>query len=164
MATCRCNQFLPFGSRTSPAIFDLFPSALEWMLQTQRHWKHTLHYLEDFLAIFLRSTVSDAPSRYNEDFSQIRNALGFRVKEEQNAEGHSSRFLGIEIDTEEMEARLLPDTHEKAKALLNPTLSLHSVKRRILETILGFLSFASTVVSASRAFIGRLYNALTATW
>jgi hypothetical protein len=29
-----CNQILPFGCRTLPPIFDLFASALEWILQT----------------------------------------------------------------------------------------------------------------------------------
>jgi len=58
-----CNQFLPFGCRTSPAIFDLFASALEWILQTEPGWEHTLHYLDDFLAIIPRSTASDAPNR-----------------------------------------------------------------------------------------------------
>ena len=63
METWRCDQFLPFGCRTSPAIFDLFASALEWILQTQRGWEHTLHYLDDFLAIFPHSTTpSDAPN------------------------------------------------------------------------------------------------------
>jgi hypothetical protein len=40
MGTWWCDQFLPFGCRTSPAIFDLFASALEWILQTQRGWEH----------------------------------------------------------------------------------------------------------------------------
>jgi hypothetical protein len=29
-----CDQFLPFGCHTLAAIFDLFASALEWILQT----------------------------------------------------------------------------------------------------------------------------------
>jgi ribonuclease HI len=158
-----CDQFLPFGCRTSPAIFDLFASALEWILQTQRGWEHILHYLDDFLAIFPRSAASDAPNRYKGDFSQICSDLGFRVKEEKNEEGHCIRFLGIEIDTEAMEARLPPDKHEKATALVNSTLAQHSVTHRSLETTVGFLSFASKVVPASRPFLRRLYDALTAT-
>jgi hypothetical protein len=158
-----CGQFLPFRCRTSPAIFDLFASALEWILQTQRSWEHILHYLDDFLAIFPRSAASDAPTRYKEDFSQICSDLGFRVKEEKHEEGHCIRFLGIEIDTEAMETPLPPDKHEKATALVNSTLVQHSVTHRSLEMTVGFLSFASIVVPASRPFLRQLYDALTAT-
>jgi len=81
MGTWWWNLFLPCGYSTSPAIFDIFASALDWMLQTHKGWDHTLHYLYKFLAIFLHSaTFSDAPNRYKRDFSQIHCDLGFRVK------------------------------------------------------------------------------------
>jgi len=136
---------------------------LEWILQTQRGGEHTLHYVDDFLAIFPRSAASDAPNRYKGDFSQICSDLGFRVKEEKNEEGHCIRFLGIDIDTEAMEARLPPDKHEKTTALVNSTLAQHSVTNRSLETTMGFLSFGSKVVRASRPFLRQLYDALMAT-
>jgi hypothetical protein len=75
---------------------------MEWILQPQRGWENTLHYLDDFLAIFPRYAATDAPNRYKEDFSQICCDLGFRVKEEKNEQGHCIRFLSIEIDTEAM--------------------------------------------------------------
>jgi len=79
--------------------------ALEWIIQAQRGWDHTFYYFDDFLPIFLRfAIVSDAPNRYKGDFSQICNDPGFRVKEDQNEEGHCFRFLGIEIDTKAIEA------------------------------------------------------------
>jgi len=65
--------------------------------------------------------------------------LGFRVKEEKNKEGHCIRFLGMETDTEAMEAHLLHDKHQKPTALVKSTLAEHSVAHRILETTEGFL-------------------------
>jgi len=131
MGTWWCDQFLPFGCRTSPAIFDLFASALEWILQTQRGWEHMLHYLEDFLAIFPQFAIlSDTLNKYKVDFSQICSNLGFRVKEEKNEEGHCIKSLGIEIDTEVMDARLPQDKHQKAMALVNSTLEHHSVTQK----------------------------------
>jgi hypothetical protein len=130
---------------------------------TQRCWEHTLHYLDDFLAIFPRSAASDVPNRYKGNFSQICSDLGFRVNEEKNEEEHSIRFLGIEIDTEAMEAHLPPDKHKKAMALVNSTLAQHSVTHKCFETTVGFLSFASKVVPASRPFLRRLNDALRAT-
>ena len=76
------------------------------------------------------------------------------MKGEKNEEGHCIRFLGIEIDTQAMEARLPPNKHEKATALVNSTLAQHSVTHSSLETTVGFLSFASNVVPASRPFLG----------
>jgi len=62
-----------------------------------------------------------------------------------------------------MEARLPHDKHEKATALVNSTLAQHSVTPRSLETTVGFLSFASKVVPASRPSLRRLYDTLTVT-
>jgi len=147
-----CDEFLPFSCFKSPAIFNLFGSVLEWILQTQPDQEHRLHYLDDILAIFPRFAASDAPNRYQGEFSQICSDLGFQVKEEKHEEGHGIRFLGIEIDTEAMEARLPPDKHEKATALVNSTLAQHSVTQRSLETTVGFWAFASKVMPASRPF------------
>jgi len=164
MGRCWCDQFFPFGCRSLPAIFNLFAMALERILQTQRRWEHTLNLIDDFLTIFpCSATFSEAPNRYEGDFNQIYSDLGFRVKEEPNEEGHCIRFLGIEINTEAMEARLLHDKHEKATALVNSTVAHHSVTHRNFETTVGFLLFASKVVPASCPFLCRLYDALTAT-
>jgi hypothetical protein len=57
MGTWWCAQFVTFGYRTSQAVFDLFKSALEWILRTDQGWDHTLHYLDDFLAIFPHSAA-----------------------------------------------------------------------------------------------------------
>ena len=62
-----------------------------------------------------------------------------------------------------MKARLPPDKHQKATALVNSTLAQHSVTHRSLETTVFFLLFASKVAPASRLFHRRLYDALTAT-
>jgi len=48
-------------------------------------------------------------------------------------------------------------------SLVSSTLAQHLVTHRSLETTVGFLSFASKVVPASRPFLRRLYDALTAT-
>jgi hypothetical protein len=113
-----CDQFLPFGCRTSPVIFDLFASILEYNFQAQRGWKHLLHYLDGFLAIFPKEHFK-AVQMYKADFSQIYSDLGFRIKEEKNEEGLRIKFFGIEIDTEKMAARLPQDKHEKAVALVD---------------------------------------------
>jgi hypothetical protein len=124
--------------------------------------EHTLHYLDEFLAIFPHSAAPDAPNRYKGDVSQICSDLEFQVKEEKNEEGHSNRFLGIEIDTEAMEACLPPDKHEKATALVKSTPAQHSVTHTSLEINVGFLSFAYKVVPASHPFLRRLSHAVTA--
>jgi len=162
MGTWWCDQFLQFGNRSLPAIFYVFASALEWILHSQQGLEHKVHNRDDFLVIFPCSAPSDALDRYKRDFSQICSELGFRVKGEQNEEGHCIRFLGIEIDTAAMEARLLHIKHEKATALVNSTLALHLVTHRSLETTVGCLSVASKVLPAIAPFLCQLYNDMTA--
>jgi len=112
-----------------------------------------LHNLDDLLAIFLLSTtLSDPPTQYKGDFSQICSDLAFQIKQEKNADGYCVRFLCIEIDTEEIEASLPHDKNKKGMALVNPTCAQHSVTHRRLEKTVGFLLFASTMVPASCHF------------
>lgn len=64
-------------------------------------------------------------------------------------EGHSLRFLGIEIDTKAMGAGLLCNKHKKAMPLLKCTLLKYSVTQRCLPITIGFSSFASKLILAS---------------
>ena len=45
------ERFLPFGLRSSPAVFDSVATAVNWIMQHEFAIDHRLHYLDDFLDI-----------------------------------------------------------------------------------------------------------------
>lgn len=77
--------------------------------------------------------------------------------------GTTLDFLGIELDTITMEARLPPEKLQKAKDLVTSALHKASLTRTELDSLLGFLSFAAKVVVPGRAFLRRLFDSKTRT-
>ena len=149
------DKYLPFGLRTSPFLFDLFAKGINWILYNCG-WKDAIHYLDDFLIIV--STGPDA-EKFDQVFHNICKDLGMKIKLEKNRTGTTCDFLGIEIDTALMEARLPSEKLLKAKTLVSAALNKKAIPRKELDSLLGFLCFAARVVKPGRAFLRRLFNA-----
>ena len=151
------ERYLPFGLRTSPFLFDLFAKALHWIMVAVLYWGIVLHYLDDFFAIL---TPYDDPIVYANQFDQICSDLGLSVNHSKDIMGTIADFLGIEFDSNLMQARLPPDklarARNTAKDLLNRAITSHQE----LESAVGFLSFAAKIVFPGRAFLRRPFDAL----
>ena len=106
------NQFyfdtrLPFGSRSSPFIFNSFADALAWNLIFVCGIPHVLHYLDDF---FVASPQGNHfCSSYVRTVTDTFAYLGVPIAVDK-LEGPSTclTYLGIEIDSDRMIIRL-PD-------------------------------------------------------
>ncbi len=151
------DTFLPFGLRTAPFIFDLFAKGLHWILITVLHWHYVLHYLDDFLAILPPS--ADAVL-YNTQFNDVCADLGFDVQSKKDITGTKAEFLGIQLDTTAMEARLPPEKLARMLRLIDETLATPTVTHHQLQSVVGLLSFGARVVIPGRAVLRRLFDAL----
>ena len=65
-------------------------------------------------------------------------------------------FAGIGLDTMRMEARLPDDELEKCKTLISTFLRRKKVKLRELQSLIGLLNFACSVVVPGCAFLRHL--------
>ena len=88
---------LPFGSRSSPFIFNTFAIALAWIVLNVGRLQFLIHYLDDF---FLASETLAGCKRDMDTFLRICKELGVPIAEDKT-EGPSNCliYLGIEIDT-----------------------------------------------------------------
>lgn len=77
-----------------------------------------------------------------------------------NTRGTKAEFLGYELDTISMQARLPDDKLRRAQQLLQQFKLKKSCSRKELESLTGFLLFAAKVVVPGRSFLRRLYDAL----
>ena len=149
--------FLPFGLRTAPKIFNLFSEAIHWIMEF-KGWD-LCHYIDDFLMILPPDRSSDIV-KASSDFSNACEAMGFTIETKKNIEGTLVDFLGLEIDTMAMEARLPMDKHHRAFEMVSQLIEEQSVSFYKLEKLLGFLSFCCAVVPLGRPFLRQVFNLL----
>jgi len=100
------DVMLGFGCQSAPYIFNLFAEALYWILE--RHIPaHFRHYLDDFLSIFRPDTPPELVAEALEWMLGLGHQLGLCFQPSK-IEGPATclNFLGIELDSIAMEARL----------------------------------------------------------
>ena len=149
---------LVFGVKTAPYIFNLFAEALHWIFQ--RHLPGDLHhYLDDFLLAFRPSTSLQTANRAVTWCQDLCNQLGLSTQEEKTVRPCTClEFLGLEVDTSLMEARLPIDKLSFLRQTLTDWSSKQTTNLRELQQLTGFLQFASQVIPHSRAFLRRLID------
>ena len=150
---------LPFGLRSAPLIFTALADGLQWVLE-QRGVSYIAHYLDDFITI--------GPPNSNQCFRNLHiitetcRELGIPLAPHKLVGPTTCIvFLGIEIDTITMELRLPQDKLDKLKELLSNWIFFTYCKPEDLESLLGHLNHACSVVKPGRSFISRLIQLLT---
>lgn len=143
------DRFLPFGLRTSPFLFDLFAKGLHWILIAVLGWSIILHYF-----------AGADTELFGRQFDELCKDLGLSINDKKSLAGAIVEFLGIELDSLTMEARLPPDKLQRAKREVERVLKGKSVSRLELQKVVGFLCFAAKVVVPGRAFLRSSYDAI----
>ncbi|KAF5337417.1 hypothetical protein D9611_003081 [Ephemerocybe angulata] len=149
---------LGFGCRSAPYIFNLFGEGLHWII------RHSLpasirHYLDDFLLTFQPGTPSHIVMAALEWVLALGKQLGLQFQPSK-IEGPSTtlEFLGLELDSDQLEIRLPPPKLEYLIELLDAWAAMKTCTRTQLDELTGFLQFTSQVIPTSRAFLRNLYD------
>lgn len=148
---------LAFGSRSSPKIVDALSSAICWIAVHNYGINHFLHLLDDFLSI--DSPDADA-ERTMALITFIFNTLNVPIAPHKT-EGPATEleYLGIILDTFNMQARLPEDKLIRIVTMVEKFLNCKKCTKREFLSVLGHLQFASRVVVPGRSFISRLLDA-----
>ena len=152
------DRALPFGLRSAPKIFSAVADMMAWAL----HWagiRHLIHYLDDFLLMGAPNTEEGA--HVLAIALRIFDILGIPVAAHKT-EGPSPciTFLGILLDTVAQELRLPPEKIQRLQCLLRLWSSRKACTRKELESFLGHLCHAASVVRPGRTFLRELFNLL----
>ena len=152
------DTMLPLGLRPAPKIFMAVADAAEWIIR-QHGVDMVLHYLNDFLLI--GAPNSDECKHALSTLLGIFSYLGSPVAEEK-LEGPtvSLTFLGLQLDTMNMELRLPAERVSALHKLISSWLSRKSCTRSQLESVIGHLSHACKVVCCEKTFLRRLFELL----
>ena len=153
--TTYVDKSLPFGLRSAPKIFNAVADLLAWVLHADGI-QFLIHYLDDFLLMgpprsqLALSMRSQAESTFDR--------LGVPVAHHKT-EGPTSvlTFLGIVIDTDLFQLSLPRGKVERLQELLQRWRGRKCCTKKDLESFLGHLCHAATVVRPGRIFLRSLF-------
>lgn len=150
------DKCLPMGLSESCKIFEEFSTALEWAAYHRLGASAVVHVLDDFL--FIESTTEKSASMLKK-FKSMCEYVGIPIAEEKTF-GPSTvmEFLGITLDSDRMEARLPKDKLHRCNNLISEYKNRKSITLRNLQSLIGTLQFATSVILPGRTFLRRLID------
>ena len=149
---------LPFGLRSAPKLFSAVADALLWVM-FEHGVSDGIHYLDDFLFI-------TAPGNSGLAHKTLQSALsccvqlGVQVAPEKVCNPTTKLTLGIELDSQAMELRLPSDKLTNLRAEVRRWRRKKSGTKRELQSLLGLLNHAASVVGPGRTFMRSLIDSL----
>ena len=150
------DKCLPMGCASSCKTFELFSTAVEWIARHKCYIDKLLHLLDDFL--FISPTHSRCQDTLDR-FLKLCAQLGIPIAPEKTfGPATTLTFAGIELDSIKCEARLPRDKIEKCVQTIADFLHRKKVTLKELQSLIGLLNFACSVVTPGRAFSRRLID------
>ena len=147
---------LPFGSRSSPAIFNNFADVLTWILIFVGGILYVVHYLDDFL---ICAPSSELCKNWMSKFKSIFDDIGVPIAGDKTVgPSNTLTYLGIEIDTYTQSIRLPKDKYSALLTLLKEWEGRKKCTKRELLSLIGSLSFAAKVVKPGQIFLRRMID------
>ena len=146
---------LPLGLHSASKLFNVLADLLQWIVHNQGI-SHIMHYLYNFL---LLGSPGFSECQTNLDIIICCcETLGVPLALEK-VEGPSTSlsFLGIVIDTAQMQLRVPPDKLQRVKELITTWLSKKSSTKRDILSLVGLLQHITKVVQSGRTFVSRMY-------
>ena len=146
---------LCMGLSSSPYVFTKLSNFVVRCL-CRAGWRECVNYLDDF-CIIARSYTNCA--MVQRALVSILRRLGFFISfRKLSAPSRVTRFLGIDIDSDQMELRLPEDKMVKLKLVLRSFVHKRKATRRELEQLGGILAHCCKVVRGGRTFSRRVYS------
>lgn len=147
---------LAFGCRSSPKIFDQFSQAICWIAENNYGIECILHLLDDFLTIDRPDFPAD---RTMAVLTMLFNKLNVPLaKNKTMGPDTVMEYLGIILDSHQMQARLPMDKILRIWEMLESFSNKKSCTKRELLQLLGHLNFASRVIIPGRSFVSYLLS------
>ena len=152
------DTVLPFGLRSAPKIFNCIADALQWIAK-QQGVSYLEHFLDDFITAGVPENVECEQNLALLMGTCHSLCLPMAIDKR---EGPTTciTFLGIELDTVNLELRLPHHKLLRLKSLLQRWAHLKCCKKWDLQSLVGRLHDASIVVRSGRTFIRRLIDLL----
>ena len=151
---------LPFGLRSSGAIFNIFAKLVRWILQHHYLIRDITNYSDDFFAV-LGKIMSSAHRQLDTIISAFHDlSIPLAIDK---IEGPTTFiiYLGIAINSAAMTMEIPEDKYQDSMTLLANWNNRRTSTKRQLKSLIGKLGFVSKVVRPGRMFLRRLIDLST---
>ena len=150
---------LPFGLRSAPGIFNTLADVFHWILVNNYNVLDLLHYLDDYFT--LGPPNSDLCATRLRAINESAAEIGIPLSPEKCVGPTTClTFLGIELDSVNMTARLPADKLAELICMLDDWSAKRWCRLKELQSLVGKLSHACAVVPLGRTFVRRLLDLL----
>ena len=150
------DRCMPMGCSSSCKTFETFSTSVEWIAQSKLKIASILHLLDDFLIV----APTEALCKFQlELFLDLCDYLGIPMAPEKTVGPLTTlSFAGIELDSQFQLARLPRDKLVKCMHTISDFLRRKKVTLVELQSLIGLLNFACSVIIPGRAFLRRLID------
>jgi len=150
------DKCMPMGCASSCKTFEVFSTAIEWIAQEKLCIANLIHLLDDFLIIQSTEYECSISLRL---FLELCHFLGVPMAPEKTfGPSTTLTFAGVELDTILCESRLPQDKLTKCMSLISVFMKRKKANLKELQSLIGSLNFACSVVVPGRAFLRRLID------
>ena len=150
------DKCLAQGCASSCQIFECFSTALEWILRNKFSVKHCIHVLDDFM--FLGASFEEC-KKYLESWEHVCNMLNVPLAVNKTiGPAQEIVFLGIQLSSREMTARLPQEKISLYTNKLSDLMRSRTVKLKEMQSVIGCLQFATSIILPGKAFTRRLID------
>ena len=150
-ASTTWTSFFPLGCAVSPALFNEYADALQYTMQINKV-QNLLHYRDDYFIV----GPLDSPVCASNIVTMIAmcEELGFAVNPKKVTKPTTTtNFIGVDIDTVTMDARIDSSHLSETISLLKDILGHWSATKQTILLLVGKLHFVCWVCRPDRAFL-----------
>lgn len=150
------DRCMPMGCSSSCKTFETFSTSVERIAQNKLKISSILHLLDDFLIV---ARTANLCSNQLQLFLDTCSYLGIPITLEKTCGPCTTlSFAGIELDSQLQLARLPKDKLDKCIQLISDFLLRKKVTLVELQSLIGLLNFACSVIIPGRAFLRHLID------
>jgi hypothetical protein len=154
------DKCMPMGCSISCSTFEKFSSFLNWEIKRRSGYNDIDHYLDDF--IFMSVANSDICKLSMLQFEAMCTEFGVPIACDKTVGPVTCLlYLGLELDSISMEIRVPRDKVINLLHQINDALLLRKITLQQLQSLTGSLAFCAKAMPSARAFIRRLYSAMS---
>jgi hypothetical protein len=154
------HRTLPFGLRSACHLWERYATAMEWVIRTQFGVQQITHYVDD---TFLANRTWELCARDLASTKAGMDALGAPDADDKTVGPATAlTYLGIRIDSVAMSISLDASKLASILELLNQWCARCTCSLRQLQSLIGTLQWAASVVRHGRTFLQHLRDLATA--